>query len=228
MRILITTLSFLLLFSGCNNQRISRLSAQHVCKENSDPAAFSLSQKEIKDDIFVSIPASELPTDQAFIATTVITSLDIELENEEKAIITLSNRALSINPTAISIACINGFGLNSHSDPENPITFNTPLTNAKGEVIYQTTTIEYGNPKKEDKSDFLRIVTIPVPAAEPQTADPVTPKPFSSFFSAEGDELAYYKLKDDKNKTKTYYIHYKNDRTRVRSRISLQKIVDKK
>lgn len=237
--------------TACNNRSINRLSALNVCKGDgpeSDPASFTLSEDQSK--VLEAVAPEDFPDTEHLVVTSVVTTVDIELENEKKATFTLGNGNVRGNPTAMGVNCIRNLSL---EDRPTTVSFNTPLTNENGQVTYQVTTLSFGNPTKEDLSDFVRVSTeaftppkenntdIDSDESEEKekttaTAKEETPKaspaPFSSHFSADGDQTSYYQAKrsekeKEKKEDNTYYIHYKNDAQKIRSRITVTKIVPK-
>jgi hypothetical protein len=231
--------------TGCNNQRNNRLSAANACDTSmrrgvqaTDPTAFELTDQQ--KDAFTEVNTSEFPDSEALAVISIISTFNIPLNNEEEAVIRLSNTNVQSNKNVFTVAC----ALNLPDDAVGERIAEMPTSNENGGIQLKKFKIEIGNPKREDQSDFIRVTLVPedVPeessegdAAEEEVVAP--PVPFSNYFSSDQDEVTYYKLTDKKESEKSaeqlqkisYFIHYKNDAERVRSRITVSRIIkDKK
>lgn len=227
--LLILTVS-LVATTACNNQRSNRLSALNSCNTTGvvDPTAFTLTEKQM--ELFDSVDPVDFPDDEALVVKSIVSTFTIELENEEKAVVRLSNSNVQ-GTTGFPVVCAG----NLTNEAVATRFVDAPVSNENGQIKLRKFKIEIGNPTREDQSDFLRVTAVnddPVVEENSEAAaEPAPPVPFSNYFSLAEDEVAYYKVKENKDKPKTeeerlkqdYFIHYKNDAQQVRSRITVSR-----
>jgi len=232
MNILKISLLFSLFLAGlasCNNQRNNRLSATFACDSafNSvDPTAFELTEKQ--SEIFTKVDPGAFPDSEALAVRSVVSTFELALENEDKITIRTINPNPQADPNNTSIQCVRGLKSLDISEQKE---ISIPISNKDGKIQLKRFRVEIGNSQREDLTDFIRItalndeVTEAGEVSEPPTAAP--PVPFTSYFSSPEDQVAFYRetVKEDDDRSEEevlkdpYYIHYKNDAERVRSRI---------
>jgi len=221
---------------GCNNQRNNRLSASYACDTSvraEDPTAYSLTERQ--EDIYTEVNSSEFPDDEALSVISIVSTFEFPQDNEEKTVIRLSNSNVQGNPNSFTVLC----ALNLPTSAIQERIVNMPVSNTDGEIQIKKFKIEIGNPTREDQSDFIRVTKVVDETPDESSSgdeedDTIAPPvPFSDYFSSEQDQVTYYKLVDNKESEKSeeelrkinYYIHYKNDADRVRSRIMVTRII---
>jgi len=219
---------------GCNNQRNNRLSALNACGGSAnaiDPTAFELTEKQATE-VFDAVDPVDFPDGEALAVKSIVSTFEIVLDNEELSTVRIVSSNVQGNPKP-TINCTKNITIDSFGMRIIEI----PVSNTNGKIQLKKFKIEIGNSTKEDKSDFLRLTAFekepPVDENVDEEAGPAEPIPFSTYFSAEQDQVAYYKIKvGDKDERSAeeilkqdYFIHYKNDTNRVRSRITVTRII---
>jgi len=222
---------------SCNNQRSNRLSATHACDSSVrsvDPTSFGLTEWEEKNRVYTPIDLDEFPDEEEVIVTSIVTTIELALGNEEKSTIRLSQRP-SAAFSAPSIDCVKNMSLDSSGET----TVSIPFNNKNGRIETKNYKITIGKPLREDKSDFLRLELVPEEVTESSNSELEEPEsdpaPFTTYFSEEGSSLKFFKLTPPKGKrlneveehNQNYFVHFKNDLERLRSRIVVRRLKQK-
>jgi len=160
----------------------------------------------------------------------VVTTLEVALANEQKAVIRVANTNTRSNPSGLSVQCVRNISLDTVLEKEITI----PISNDGGELELRRFKLELGNPQLEDKSDFIKITEVEsdeVEEASPEKVD-APPVAFTTYFSEADDEFQFFKfavpedaeISEEERLKENFFIHYKNDVERVRSRMTVTRI----
>jgi|GEM_PF-5967435 len=235
----LTALASILFTVGCNNQRNNRLSAQNACDSSvraQDPTAYGLRADEVDSKAYETVAPSDFPDEEALAVVSVVTTVEVALPSEEKAVIRVANTNARSNPSGLSVQCIRNISLDTVLEKEITI----PISNDGGEIQLRRFKLELGNPQFEDKSDFIKLTE--VTDQEPKEADSkdeeakAAPVAFTTYFSEAEDEFQFFKLavpegvevSEEDLLKQNFFIHYKNDAERVRSRMTVTRIIKEK
>lgn len=216
-RLFIFSFFLLLATTSCNNDRSDRLSAANVCDSEEDPAAFELSESEAA----VYVPAT-LDFSQISFTSRMYSTIDINDSNGNPASFTFYSKAPSVNSRDVFLLCASGLTLDSNSGGKILHVIPAKKDTERNEVIYQIITTEFGNPTKEDGSDFL-LQSFTVGPEEDETGifQP-PPTSYADFFPSDSANIAVYQKKDDKDNLHVYYIHYRNPANGTRVRLTVE------
>ena len=232
-------LASILFITGCNNQRNNRLSAQNACDSSVralDTTAYGLRDDEVESEAYEAVSPLDFPDEEALAVLSVVTTVEVALPSEEKAIIRVANTNARANPSGLSVQCIRNISLDTVLEKEITI----PISNDGGKIQLRRFKLELGNPQLEDKSDFIKLTE--VTDAEPKEAGSddekvdSAPVAFTTYFSEAEDEFQFFKLavpegvevSEEDLLKQNFFIHYKNDAERVRSRMTVTRVLKEK